>query len=134
MAIINWTADFVFGINEIDEQHKKWINLINKSHEYIDKGKKRNMIIESLKELIEYSKIHIKKEEYYMEKFEYPGFEEHKKEHNLFIQKVKTLMDKYRKNDSDLDSEIMDFLIDWLLHHIQVVDKKYVPLFKTKGL
>jgi len=138
MPFIEWTKDFVTGIEEVDRQHRKLVNLTNELYESIRKKEVEEVIDSILKELFNYARYHFKTEERLMEKYDYPEFEFHKKEHDKFKEKVKEFLKK-RSSLKELEKEkftieIMKFLKDWLIKHMLGTDRRYVPFFRAKGL
>ena len=77
---------------------------------------------------------HFETEERYFDQFGYPGADSHKKEHSDFAGKVSEFKGGFEKGKLGLSIEVMNFLSDWLQHHIKSVDKKYGPFFNAKGL
>ena len=81
MDRIVWDNSFSVGIEEIDEQHKKWISIINDLHDALMSGKNLGSITgKSLKAMEEYAHFHFSFEEEYLQKAGYPYLENHKKE------------------------------------------------------
>jgi len=132
MSLMNWQDDYSVGVKEIDDQHKKMFDLINRLYESIKESKDRKLREEFLQELSNYGKFHLKTEEDYFEKFKYPQKEEHVKIHDLYRNKIKEFVNK--KDDIFLSFEIIDYLEDWWLEHITSVDKDYQDFFNKKGL
>jgi hemerythrin len=50
------------------------------------------------------------------------------------VKKVKDFKEGFDDGRMMLSIEIIDFMKDWLLNHIQGSDKKYSALFNEKGL
>lgn len=144
MAFLEWDPRFSVRIAEIDQQHKKLIGLINRLHESMQQAGDRDALETAIEELsaqatvinemVEYSSYHFSTEEKYMRQYMYPDFEKHKKEHEYFINKVRTLKSDFDGGQAILSSQIMEFLKEWLGGHILGVDKKYEPFFQAKGL
>ncbi len=74
----------------------------------------------------EYAKTHFVDEEGIMEKHNCPILNFQKLQHNFFIIEAKKL--KFDLNQKGLTNEILskvqNLLIDWVVNHIKVVDKK----------
>jgi hemerythrin len=87
-----------------------------------------------INEMVEYSSYHFSTEEKYMRQYMYPDYEKHKKEHEFFINKVRTLKSDFDGGQAILSSQLMAFLKEWLSGHILDMDKKYEPFFQAKGL
>lgn len=126
MPRIIWDETFSVNVKEIDEQHQKWISIINELHDSLIQGKNlSNITGKSLKSMADYSEFHFRFEEAYMEKQRYEDLENHKLEHEKFREMIK----KYVRDEEDgkliLNTEVMKVLMDWLTNHILITDKKY---------
>ncbi len=62
----------------------------------------------------------------------FPGLSKHKEEHEAFTKKVIEFEEKFLHGSVVLSQEIIIFLKDWLLNHIQVTDKNYSPYLANK--
>ncbi|MCB2184596.1 MAG: bacteriohemerythrin [Desulfobulbaceae bacterium] len=126
MPRIIWDETFSVNEKEIDEQHQKWISIINELHDSLIQGKNlTNITGKSLKSMADYGEFHFRFEEAYMEKQGYEDLENHKIEHEKFREMIK----KYVRDEEDgkliLNTEVMKVLMDWLTNHILITDKKY---------
>ncbi len=134
MSYIEWNDTYSVKINEIDEQHKKLISLINELHNAMSKGKSKEILESILSGLVDYTVEHFSTEEKYMDKFNYPDSLMHKKEHQTFVRQVQEYQEKLKDKNFLLSIQVMNFLKDWLLNHILGLDKKYSDLFIENGL
>ena len=132
MAFMQWTQNLSVGVKEIDEQHKKLIEIVNKAHE-IDLNEDKEKGNEIFKELIEYVRVHFSTEEKYFEQCNYPGAEEHIAEHALLTEKVLKFKDEYDKGECDCE-KFLNILKEWLENHLVKIDQLYVDNFKACGL
>lgn len=121
-------------IDSIDDQHKKLINMINDFYDSINKKSNEELILELVRGMKAYTQFHFTLEEKYMEQFNYPGYAQHKKEHDEFVAKVNALEDKLKKRTVIVSFEITSFLKDWLKKHIQQSDKQYSDFFIGHGV
>ncbi|MGP8244347.1 MAG: hemerythrin domain-containing protein [Bryobacteraceae bacterium] len=60
-----------------------------------------------------------------MQLYRFPGFEQHKMEHDKLIAKVRALQQSFRLGTASISVEVMTFLLNWLIGHIVGMDKKY---------
>lgn len=134
MAYMEWKEIYSVNVKEIDGQHKKLIGMINELHDAMKAGKGHGVISVILKEMIDYATTHFGTEEKYMSMFNFPGYAQHKAEHDAFAIKVLDFQQKYNRGSLALTFEVMDFLENWLVTHIQGTDRKYGPFFNMKGL
>ncbi len=131
---IEWKDDYSFGVEEIDNQHKKMFEIINTLHDYMLAGKSKNILSGIIKELKDYTVYHFSTEEKYFDMYDYPEKDNHKKEHNDFVGRVKEIEQEFEDGKIFISVKIMNFLKDWLRNHILGTDKKYAPFFKENGI
>jgi hemerythrin len=84
------------------------------------------MFIKTLRKAVEYAQIHFTAEEKYLRQVNYPGLAAQKKEHADFISEVVKQLKSFEENQND-PAVLVEFLKDWLVNHIAVMDKQYAP-------
>jgi hemerythrin-like metal-binding protein len=132
--LMPWGDDFKLGIDSIDEQHKELVRMVNHLHRAL---KSRTGAKESgriLAELAGYTVSHFAHEEKLFAAHDYPDRENHEKIHKDLVEKVTAFKTQFDAGKAGLSMELMEFLTDWLRHHILEVDKAYVPFLKEKGV
>jgi hemerythrin len=134
MPIMKWSNDLSVNVNEIDDQHKKLIDLINNLHDAMLARKGKEALGQTLDELAAYTVYHFSAEEKYMKQFNYSGYIDHKKEHEAFVNKVDNVSKEYQQGKLGISMELMNFLRDWVQNHIKISDKKYESNFHEHGL
>ncbi len=134
MALLNWTPNYSVNIQEIDSQHLNLVNLINTLHASMKEGKGKEVMGGIISELISYTKYHFTFEENLMNRHSFPGFSIHKTEHQNFTSKVIEFENNYKSGKVIISQEVLFFLKDWLINHIQVTDKKYSAFFNNAGV
>jgi len=133
MIPIEWDEKYSVHVKEIDDQHKHLFLLFNTLQEGMRSEKDSKELEKELSDLIDYTILHFATEEKLMQKFSYIGFVEHKRTHDNLIAEAKELQEKYAQGRIVLSKEVSVFLTDWLTGHILDTDRKYAPLFKSKG-
>jgi hemerythrin len=134
MALIAWSDKYSMNIKEIDDQHKKLVGMINELHDAMKQAKSKEVSLDIINKLADYTKYHFSTEEKYMKQFGYPDYAAHKKEHEKFIDQVMSFKIEYEAGKAGLSFDLLDFLKKWLVTHIQSSDKKYSPFFNEHGL
>ncbi len=131
---VEWQDAYSVGIEAIDNDHKKLLNLINQlqtaAHYQTDPQYER----EAFDALVDYTKTHFQREEELMESHSYPAFTAHKAEHAAMIAKVDALMQRYHDQPHDTIEEAVQYLKKWLINHINGTDQAYSGFLHDKGV
>ena len=125
MALLQWSENLSVGVVEMDRQHQKLVELVNRLYQAMGEGKGDNLKKEILTELLTYTKIHFSAEERLMREHGYPQLADHKRLHDQLMDKVIQMNDKIRSGRMVPSVSLGTFLKDWLLTHILQQDKKY---------
>ena len=125
MELIKWTDKYTLGIQEIDNQHKGLVVIINELFTYMSEGKAKEKMEDVFDHLTEYTKKNFSAEELMLYRYAYKDIEEHKVEHKKFIEKLEAFKKDFNNSKITISLEVLNFLKDWLLNHILISDKKY---------
>ena len=133
MAYVVWKQDYSVGVEIIDDQHKHFIDIFNRLYSIIQQGQTTSLdkIIE---ELVIYTKVHFDTEEKYFKEFNYEGASEHINAHKILTAKVGEFLERKNEDQLIVSFELLDFMENWLIDHLSVMDKKYTKCFKEHGL
>jgi hemerythrin len=134
MALIKWDHTLALDVAEIDNQHHRLVDMINALHDAMRQGRGKDVLGKIIDGLISYTATHFRTEERYFEKFGFPETHKHVSEHRAFVRKAADFQGAYTDGKLGLSTDVINFLSDWLKDHIQGSDRKYVPLFKERGL
>lgn len=133
-ALFSWSDEYTVGVEEIDEQHKELVRLLNALHLAIHERHGSEASRQILNELAEYTRVHFAVEESLMRVSNYPDFAVHKKIHTTLIQQVTELQAKLDSGTAKISFELLHFLKHWLTHHILESDKAFGQHFARSGL
>ncbi len=134
MPLLTWTPSFSVGIQSIDLQHQRLVEMINNLHEAMAVGKGKDAVGPILDGLVEYAQVHFAMEEKLMQKYNYLEYRHHKDEHDEFVKKVGALQKQYQTTSVGLTVPVMQFLKEWLTNHIMGTDKRYIETFRKNGV
>ena len=77
MPIVTWRDEYSVNVAEIDTQHQKLLELVNKLHSAVETRIDKIDLEGLMVELVEFTAIHFSTEEQLMNKYEYPELEKH---------------------------------------------------------
>jgi hemerythrin-like metal-binding protein len=134
MSFFTWQAKYETGIESIDNDHRKLVAMIDQLFNAMSKGEAKEVIEDIVNGLTEYSLVHFTREEVFMKSINFASFEKHKKVHDSFIEKVKVFKQKLEDGQQNITVEVVGFLRDWLINHIQYTDREYINDFTKFGI
>ncbi len=135
MPLMTWNERLSVGVKLLDDDHKKLVGMVNQLYDAIQGGKGKESMGPILDGLIDYTKVHFAHEEHLFVQTGYPASSAHKKEHDDLTRQVLDVQQKYKAGvNGTLSLEVMNFLKNWLVNHIQGSDQKYGPYLNSKGI
>ncbi len=134
MALFTWQDKYSVGIQQIDDQHKQLIKMINELNDAMLTGKGKDILMTVLNKLANYCVSHFAVEEKLFDTYAYPETADHKDKHHKMTAKVKALIGEVQSGKSTISVEVMNFLKNWLDKHIMETDQKYAPYLNNKGV
>ncbi|MGB1199347.1 MAG: bacteriohemerythrin [Thalassotalea sp.] len=129
-----WKESYSVGIESLDNDHKKLINLLNQFTTAYDYAMSEEYERQALRDLIDYTQYHFQREEQLLAEHHFPDLLAHKAQHKKMIAQVNSFMDLYNEQGHNALDEISDFLSNWLINHINGTDKEYSALLIEKGV
>jgi len=124
MDLLRWGVKYSVKVPEIDEQHMKLFEIINRLIAMKNKGSvKRGDIYLVLKEMLDYSRYHFHFEDTFIHQGTYIGKSRHTREHEKYVEKLHNSIERFENEKHDLFSDIITFLIEWWTTHILGIDK-----------
>jgi len=133
--LIEWSDAYSIDLRVIDQQHKKWIDIVNKLYSSFKDKREYKELIQIFTEFADYTDYHFSFEEKYMIDFKYPDFKNHKRQHVKLLMEITKLKKSLQEDHNHvIGYSLMKLLRNWVSAHIQQEDIKYVELFKQEGL
>lgn len=130
--LITWSDKLSVSIDSVDNQHKHLVDMVNELNAAMSTASGNEVMGDILKRLINYTATHFQHEENLMQKHGYPGYAEHKRQHDELVEKVMDLQKKFENGNARMTIEVMMFLKNWLTEHIQGSDAEMGRFLATK--
>jgi len=134
MKYFQWTDELSVNIEEIDRQHKEFINLTNELSGAIKIGKGFDILEETLSKLIEYAEMHFATEERLMKVHGYPGLASHKEEHGEIKKHLLEINRRFNTGKLVLAETVLYFLEEWVVYHVKTTDMECSSFLNSKGV
>ncbi len=123
MSIVRWGSSLAIGIDAIDAQHKQLVDIINRLHGLILERNDATLTKDMVSELSAYAVYHFSEEEAFMTSVQYDDIAAQQAAHLFYIDKVNEFSERIGRGEQHVLQEACEFLLDWLLEHIMVMDK-----------
>lgn len=125
MTVIKWRDSYETGVEAVDNEHRKLVNLIAAMYVSLRDKEPQETVEKVLNEIVEYTQTHFVNEEALMEEALYPTIADHKKEHQDLIEEVSEYQQRLMSDFPDGRQDLYKFLRDWLINHIMDSDKAF---------
>ncbi len=140
MTIVNdekyivWKDTFNTGYKRIDEQHEKFVGMLNRLYDInadkdLNNPKIRQEFNSVLKDTIDYMVYHFRTEEDIMKAINYKNIAKHSSKHRDFSNKIFDEVKNYTANNYIVG--LITYLRNWLFNHILIEDKAFVYELKA---
>jgi hemerythrin-like metal-binding protein len=137
MPFMHWTPAMSVGLSELDEDHKQLFYLINR---LADQAAADDVSVEAIRDtlfaLMRYAELHFSREERVMTACDYPQLHDHLGQHKRFVERIKAIAAEFDADAKDSGAEVgdalLEYLKDWLTHHILIQDMAYKPFVEAK--
>jgi hemerythrin-like metal-binding protein len=123
MPILEWSDSLSVNVRDIDAQHMDLVAMANRLHDGMLSEQSPAFLQGVLGEMGQYAVAHFGTEERYMDAHGYPERAAHKTEHRDFVEKVQRLAADGASGKCALSMDILNFLCNWLVTHINGTDK-----------
>ncbi|MGA3028569.1 MAG: bacteriohemerythrin [Bryobacteraceae bacterium] len=123
MALFTWSPEYSVGNDLIDAEHRTLFEMADRLHGAMLSGGGKNVLRSLFVQLADYTRTHFAHEEALMAKHAYPQLPAHAEIHRQLIAKLSKLQDDLNGGKLTVTMDTMQFLRDWLQHHIGKTDR-----------
>jgi len=134
----NLDPKYSIGIPEMDAQHARWIQLIERfraaASDHMLEQAGLDAAAHALEKLLEYTQCHFTSEERFLADRRYPGIDDHRRTHRELEAKVVALLGEIRAHKTNTTPLKLNlFVTVWLMEHIMQEDDKYARFLRGKS-
>ncbi len=126
MPFFNWDQSLDVGVDQMNEQHKKLVGLMDILSQNSLAGVSKEGLMSGCQELVDAVTKHFKDEENYMESIAFPFLEAHKNSHVKLLADLNQLLEDFKNSTGSQSNEkFLNFFNVWILTHIRGIDMLY---------
>lgn len=134
MEHVVWDESMSVGIGILDNDHRRLLEMFNGLLKTGVSTKSKDDLIPLVEGLRDYTNVHFRREEAFMERHGFPDLEAHKAAHRYFVDEVEKLSGELGGGHTMmLRIDLILLLKEWLIEHIQTTDKQYQPFLVSEG-
>jgi hemerythrin-like metal-binding protein len=135
MTILQWDPWYELGILSIDHQHHSLFDALNRMHSAVITGEGEAKVRQALDDLVESTMAHFREEEVRLAAIDFPELPEHQAEHAKLLKQVADLKATYLAEPTAVHAnKLTHLLVEWLVRHINEMDRRYVGAMKARGI
>ncbi|MCH4888294.1 bacteriohemerythrin [Acidaminobacter sp. JC074] len=127
--MFDWKEDYSVGVKEIDAQHKRLFEMGQAMSDLVSNHGDEDIYDEltaMFNELIDYTRYHFNDEEKLMEKVNYKDLEDHKVQHQLFVEKLEAYdLETIDEDQGAFALKLLKTVATWIFKHITGDDFRY---------
>jgi len=123
MALFTWSPVYSVGNDLIDSEHQKLFEMADRLHSAMLSGRGQLVLRQLFADLADYTRTHFSHEEALMARHSYPELQAHAEIHRQLIAKLSKLQTDLAGGKLTVTMDTMQFLRDWLQHHIGKTDR-----------
>ena len=129
-----WNDNFVVGIKLIDDQHRELINVTNELFEACTTGNDEAAASfrNTIRMMVNHTKEVFIHEEDLFELTAYPEKAVHKTRHREFMKNILEHQKKFQTGVRYVPNSLVRFLMEWVLSHIAIEDKRFGIYYAEK--
>lgn len=117
-----WREDWYLGIDEIDQQHLRLVELLNQIADFLEtegsESGDETASMQLIMQLQEETRQHFRDEEAFMRHHDYPEHASHHREHALLQAELRDFIREVEEGKRELDVDTLISLKHWLINHV----------------
>ena len=131
---MKWSDRYAVGVEVIDRQHETLFRLIDNLAKGIQSGNPESTLQSVFDELHDYARVHFETEHCLMDQHAFGEAAGHKAKHRELEGSLNELVERAKVGKPWVSLETMNFLRQWLYHHIDDTDRRLAEHLKSRGV
>jgi hemerythrin-like metal-binding protein len=131
MALLEWKEEYATGIDDVDDEHKDLIDVINRLHELLLADDAKLTVPAFFARLIDGVSAHFALEERIMGESAYPDREAHRADHERLLDEMRDLVEAFRQAEEVDSVDLAMRLEPWFSQHFATHDLRLHTTLKV---
>jgi hemerythrin len=135
---LSWRDDWLLGFDNLDEQHLELVEALNNLHQYFVQEKEvgtstgLDKICQQLSLLRKLTRRHFQSEEALMRKYEYPGLEDHHREHVMLLAELQLHIREIETGGKPFSLGTLTAIKHWQIDHLLYSDRRFADFLMCR--
>ncbi len=129
-----WTHACMVGVKAMDDQHGILVDTLNELRQQLVRGSGNGQLNEHMVRLIEFTSLHFGCEESLLERYEFPGLDEHRAAHQLLMSDIRQAGNCVENDEKTEFQRLLGLLSTSYLRHIEALDRQYGSWLNARGI
>jgi len=134
MPLLTWNRACTVGVMAMDDQHGILMDTLNELRLAVLRCASHEEVSQLLERLIEFTRLHFHSEEQLMERFAFPGFLEHREEHQRMLIQIQDSSRRMQHGETLHMRPLLGFLRDCYSEHMSGLDQEYGAFLNDHGI
>lgn len=134
MKPLEWSPRLTLGLEQIDEQHKWLIRLVNRLQQAVEDKASPDELLRVFEEMLDYARTHFRDEEQYMRDMGYPDGDDHAAQHRALTDEIAHLHRNLAAGEYVTATAAYELMKHWLVKHIIGHDLDIARYIKEKKI
>ena len=132
---VEWRPELAINVAEIDKQHQELFRRFDELLKACDSGRGQKEIARLLDFLDDYVRTHFRDEERIQANSNFPGYTEHRRQHQQFVSRLNDLKRQLATDGASLPVILQTnhMMVDWLINHISKLDRQIGDYLAAKA-
>ncbi len=122
MALLEWKEEYATGIEEVDDEHKDLIDVINRLHDLLLADDAKLTVPAFFDRLLKGVTAHFALEERIMGESDYPELAAHRQDHERLLDEIHDLVEAFAQAEEIDSVDLAMRLEPWFSHHFATHD------------
>ena len=132
--LVAWKHTCSVDVRAMDDEHAIMIDAMNELRQALVSGANQAATNEQRNKLIEFTRMHFRNEESLLAQFGYPDLPRQKSEHRRLLTQLQDALHRQQQGQAVSTGDLLCFLHDWFLDHVEGEDRKYGPWLNSHGV
>jgi hemerythrin len=129
-----WTHACVVGVKAMDDQHGILVDTLNELRQQLAHGSDGEELNRQMERLVEFTRLHFGCEESLLERYGFPGLQEHRAAHQRLLHEIDRAAEHGESGETTAFQRRLGSLSTAYMEHLEGFDRQYGSWLNERGI